>query len=48
MPHCHVEVPSHSIEDVISLETNFSSLQSDMESNVPDDFKMKTFGKTLA
>ena len=48
MPHCHVEVPSHSIEDVISLETNFSSLQSDMESNVPDDFKMKTFGKALA
>jgi hypothetical protein len=47
MPHCHVEVPSHSIEDVISLETNFSSLQSDMESNVPDDFKIKAFGKAL-
>lgn len=48
MPHCHVEVPSHSIEDVISLETNFTSLQSDMESNVPDDFTVKSFGKALA
>ena len=48
MPHCHVEVPSHSIEDVISLETNFTSLQSDMESNVPDDFTIKSFGKALA
>ena len=48
MPQCHVEVPTHSIEDVISLESTFTSLQSDMESNVPDDFKMKTFGKALA
>ena len=47
MPHCHVEVPSHSIEDVISLETTFSSLQSNMESNVPDDFSMSTYGGAL-
>jgi len=47
MPHCHVEVPSHSIEDVISLETSFSSLQSNMESNVPDDFSMSTYGGAL-
>jgi len=26
MPKCHLEVPSHSIEDVISLETNFHAL----------------------
>ena len=47
MPHCHVEVPSHSIEDVISLETSFSSLQSNMESNVPDDFSMSSYGGAL-
>lgn len=28
MPNCHLEVPSHSIEDVISLETNFHALPS--------------------
>ena len=27
-PTCHLEVPSHSIEDVISLETNFMALPS--------------------
>lgn len=26
MPHCHIEVPTHSIDDVIALETNFSAL----------------------
>jgi hypothetical protein len=47
MPHCHVEVPSHSIEDVVSLETTFTSLQSDMESNVPDDFSISSYGGAL-
>lgn len=28
MSNCHLEVPSHSIEDVISLETNFHALPS--------------------
>ena len=44
MPHCHIEVPSHSVEDLISLETNFSSLQSDMESNSPDDLTISFYG----
>ena len=26
MPNCHLEIPTHSVEDVISLETNFMSL----------------------
>lgn len=28
MPTCHVEIPTHSIEDIISLETNFMALPS--------------------
>lgn len=32
MPTCHLEVPTHSIEDVISLETNFHALPSDIDS----------------
>ena len=28
LPTCHLEIPSHSIEDVISLETNFQALPS--------------------
>lgn len=32
MPTCHLEVPTHSIEDVISVETNFHALPSDIES----------------
>jgi len=26
MPHCHIEIPTHSIDDVIALETNFTAL----------------------
>ena len=48
MPQCHVEVPSHSIEDVISLESTFTSLQSDMESNEPDDLEITAYGVALA
>jgi len=32
MANCHLEVPAHSIEDVISLETTFHALPSNMES----------------
>lgn len=28
MPTCHIEIPTHSVEDVISLETNFQALPS--------------------
>jgi len=32
MPNCHVEIPTHSFEDVISLETNFHALPSNVDS----------------
>jgi hypothetical protein len=48
MPQCHVEVPSHSVDDVIALETTFTSLQSDMEDQVADDFTLKSFGVALS
>ena len=31
MPNCHLEIPTHSIEDVISLETNFHALPSSID-----------------
>ena len=31
IPTAHLEVPSHSIEDVISLETNFHALPSSID-----------------
>jgi hypothetical protein len=31
MPQCHLEVPSHSIDDVISVETTFHALPSSVE-----------------
>jgi len=30
LPNCHLEIPSHSIEDVISIETTFSALPTDI------------------
>ena len=31
IPKCHIDVPTHSIEDVISLETNFQALPSTID-----------------
>ena len=31
MPTCHLEIPTHSIEDVISVETNFNALPSTID-----------------
>jgi hypothetical protein len=39
---CHLEVPSHSIEDVISLETNFHALPSTIEGT--DEITLKYVG----
>ena len=30
LPNCHLEIPAHSIEDVISIETTFSALPTDI------------------
>ena len=41
MPQCHLEVPTHSIEEVISMETNFHALPSDFDST--DEISTFTF-----
>tara|TARA_Y100001973_G_scaffold2205_1_gene3299 strand:+ start:22169 stop:23338 length:1170 start_codon:yes stop_codon:yes gene_type:complete len=41
MPTCHLEVPTHSIEEVISMETNFHALPSDFDST--DEISVFTF-----
>ena len=33
MPKCHLELPTHSLDDVISVETNYHSLPSDLSSS---------------
>ena len=48
MPKCHVEVPTHSLEDVVSLESTFTSLQSDMESSIVDDLEVSVYGVALS
>lgn len=42
MASCHLEVPSHSIDDVISLEVNFHALGTDIEST--DEITVKYVG----
>ena len=42
MPKCHLEIPSHSIEDVISFETNFHALGTDISS--ADEVDLTYFG----
>ena len=32
MPKCHLELPTHSLDDVVSVETNFHALSSDLSS----------------
>ena len=42
MEHCHLEVPTHNIEDVVSLEANFHALGSDIDST--DEITIKYVG----
>ena len=42
MPSCHLEVPTHSMEDIISLETNFHALGTDIQS--ADEISLKYVG----
>ena len=32
LPNCHLELPTHSIEDVISVDVNFHALPADLSS----------------
>ena len=41
-PKCHVDIPTHSIEDVITLETTFSALPESLDS--ADEVIMKYVG----
>ena len=43
MPQCHLELPTHSIEDVISVETNFHALPSNIMST--DEATIEYFTK---
>ena len=42
MPTCHLEIPTHSIEDVISVETNFNALPSTIDGT--DEVTIKYVG----
>ena len=42
MPTAHVDIPTHSIEDVIALETNFNALPSSIE--LTNEVKLKYVG----
>lgn len=46
LPKCHIEVPSHSIEDVISVETNFGAYTTDFDK--ADEFRLVYFGDETA
>ena len=41
LPKCHFEVPSHSIDDIISLETNFHALPGSVDPSAANDFEAK-------
>lgn len=45
MLDCHLELPAHSIDDVISLETSFSALPSNIDKT--DELTVKYFGKDV-
>ena len=44
-PKVHIDVPAHSIEDVISLETNFGAYTEDFDT--ADEFQIEVFGVTV-
>ena len=46
MDQCHLEVPTHSIDDIISLEVNFHALPSSISET--DELLVKYVGKALA
>ena len=46
LPTCHVEIPSHAIDEVISLETNFHAIPSDLDS--ANEMTVKLLGPTAA
>lgn len=47
MPQCQLEVPTHSIEDIISLDVNFHALPSAVDAN-PDELAITYTGALLS
>ena len=45
LPNCHLEVPTHSIDDIISLETSFHALPTSISEK--DELTMEFVGTTL-
>ena len=45
LDNCHLEVPTHSIDDIISLETNFHALPTSVDTK--DEIDLVFFGNTL-
>ena len=45
MPKVHINVPSHSIEDVIAVETTFASYTDAF--NIADEVRLEYFGVAL-
>ena len=45
LPTCHLEVPTHSIDDIISLETNFHALPTSVDGT--DEVTMEFVGPTV-
>ena len=45
LPTCHLEVPTHSIDDIVSLETNFHALPTSVDGT--DEVTMEFVGPTV-
>lgn len=45
LPTCHLEVPTHSIDDIVSLETNFHALPTSVDAT--DEITMEFVGPTV-
>ena len=45
LPTCHLEVPTHSIDDIVSLETNFHALPTSVDGT--DEITMEFVGPTV-
>jgi len=41
LPKCHFEVPAHSIDDIISVETSFHALPASVDPTTADQFEAK-------
>ena len=45
LPTCHLEVPTHSIDDIVSLETNFHALPTSVDAT--DEITMEFVGPAV-